>query len=278
METEIAHIDFEKILYERFPDKKISKLFIKLVKKVAHEDDINDIYFHVPAKGMKFLDGCMKYFKISSDIYGEENLPKDNRSLIFPCNHPLGSMDAMFIAHILGKEYNGKIKIYANEILTLLDPLKEVFLPIYKYGNQGRENIQKIQDFFKSDEHLLTFPAGATSRKYGNKIIDLEWQKNFVQKAVEYQRDVVPVYLNARLSKLFYFVEHLRERMNTKIHFEMAMLVSELLKQKGSHYQLFIGEPIPWQTFDKSKSQKEWASWVKEIVYQLPEKNYQLSV
>lgn len=278
METEIAHIDFEKILKERFPDKKISNLLIKLVKKVAHEDDINDIYLHVPAKGMKFLDGSMNYFKISSDIYGKENLPKDNRSLIFPSNHPLGSLDAMFIAHVLGKEYNGKIKIYANEILTLLEPLKEVFLPIYKYCNQGRENIQKIRNFFESDEHLLTFPAGATSRKYGDKIIDLEWQKNFVQKAVEYHRDVVPLYLDAHLSNRFYRVEHFRERIHSKINFEMAMLASELFKQKGSHYKLYIGKPIPWQTFDKSKTQKEWAAWVKEIVYQLPEKNYKLSV
>ena len=58
----------------------------------------------------------------------------------------------------------------------------------------------------------------------------------------------------------------------------MAMLASELFKQKGSHYQLFIGEPISWQTFDNSKSQKEWAAWVKNIVYELPEKNYKLSV
>jgi len=30
-----------------------------------------------------------------------------------------------------------------------------------------------------------------------------------------------------------------------------------------------IGKPIPWQTFDKSKTPRQWAQYVQDIVYTL---------
>jgi len=52
----------------------------------------------------------------------------------------------------------------------------------------------------------------------------------------------------------------------------MMYLVNEMFKKKGGHFVIRIGEPIPWQTFDKTKSQTEWAAWVKEIVYKMEKK------
>jgi len=49
-------------------------------------------------------------------------------------------------------------------------------------------------------------------------------------------------------------------------------LVDELFKQRGKEFTLKIGKPILWQTFDKSKSQTEWAKWVREIVYKMANK------
>ena len=52
----------------------------------------------------------------------------------------------------------------------------------------------------------------------------------------------------------------------------MLFLVNEMFKKKGEHFTIRIGEPIPWQTFDKSKSLNEWAAWVKGIVYKMEKK------
>jgi hypothetical protein len=49
----------------------------------------------------------------------------------------------------------------------------------------------------------------------------------------------------------------------------MMYLVDEMFKQRGKNFVLRIGKPIPWQTFDKSKTQTEWAQWVKELVYKM---------
>jgi len=50
-------------------------------------------------------------------------------------------------------------------------------------------------------------------------------------------------------------------------------LADEMFKQKGNQFTILIGKPIAWQTFDKSKSQAQWAEWVKEIVYSMEDKS-----
>jgi hypothetical protein len=34
-------------------------------------------------------------------------------------------------------------------------------------------------------------------------------------------------------------------------------------------FTVTFGKPIPWQTFDKSKTPAQWAQYVKDIVYKL---------
>ena len=47
------------------------------------------------------------------------------------------------------------------------------------------------------------------------------------------------------------------------------MLVDELFKKQHQSFTITFGKPIPWQTFDKSKSDLEWAAWVKDEMAKL---------
>ena len=49
----------------------------------------------------------------------------------------------------------------------------------------------------------------------------------------------------------------------------MMFLVDEMYRNRHKTYNIKIGKPIPWQTFDKSKSPKEWAQHVRDKVYEL---------
>ena len=49
----------------------------------------------------------------------------------------------------------------------------------------------------------------------------------------------------------------------------MLYLVNELFKLKNNTYHLYFGKTIPFNTFDKSKTDLEWAEVVKNIVYTL---------
>ena len=150
--------------------------------------------------------------------------------------------------------------------------MHEMFIPVNKVGNQNKNHATMMQELYESENNLLTYPAGMCSRKIKGKIVDLEWKKNFISKAIEYQRDVVPIYFEGRNSNFFYNLANLRKFFKIKLNIEMLYLVNEMFKKKGAHFTIRIGKPIAWQTFDKSKGLTEWAAWVKEIVYKMEKK------
>ena len=49
----------------------------------------------------------------------------------------------------------------------------------------------------------------------------------------------------------------------------MLFLAQETFKQQNKTIKIIFGKPIPYQTFDKTKNDKEWAEWVKEQVYEM---------
>jgi putative hemolysin len=150
-----------------------------------------------------------------------------------------------------------------------LEPMREMFIPVNKLGSQSKGHASMMQELYESDNNLLTYPAGMCSRKVKGVITDLEWKKNFISKAIEYQRDVVPIYFEGRNSNFFYNLANLRKFFRIKVNIEMMYLVDELYKQQNKSFTIKIGKPIPWQNFDKSKSHAKWATWVKEIVYSM---------
>ena len=49
----------------------------------------------------------------------------------------------------------------------------------------------------------------------------------------------------------------------------MLYLVDEMYKNVHKTFRVAIGKPIPWQTFDKSKTPAAWAQYVQDLVYEL---------
>lgn len=114
------------------------------------------------------------------------------------------------------------------------------------------------------------FPAGLCSRKNNGIIRDIPWSKTFITKSVEAQRDVVPIHFGGRNSARFYALAHLCKRLGLRFNFAMLFLVDEMYRNVHQTFTVTIGKPIPWQTFDKSKTPMEWAHFVENKVYDLP--------
>jgi len=269
---EIATLDVEKILKNKAPNTKIPKFIINYLRKIVHEKELNEFIIKYPGlKNLELIAAAFNFLDVTTTAEGKENLPRGGK-YIFAGNHPLGGLDGITTGYLLGKEYDGKIRFFSNDILMNIVPMREMFVPVNKVGSQNRTHASMMQELYESDNHLLTYPAGICSRKVKGKIIDLEWKKNFISKAVEYQRDVIPVYFEGRNSNFFYNVANLRKFFHIKFNIEMMYLVNEMFKQRGKNFTIRIGKPIPWQTFDKSKSQSEWATWVRNIVYSMAKK------
>jgi len=226
---------------------------------------------HGHKQGVDFIDEALKVMQVTYSVKGIENLKPDGRYL-FASNHPLGGLDGMILIHLLGKRYP-EVKFPVNDLLMHITQLHNIFIPINKHGAQSSQNVKLMDVTFASDAQVLYFPAGLCSRKQHGRIEDLEWKKSFIVKAVQHKRDVVPVFFSGRNSNFFYNLARLRTFLGIKANIEMLYLVNEMFKQKGKSITVIIGEPIPYTTFDSSKSPAEWAKWVKLVVYELGKMN-----
>ena len=270
-EDSLFLIDIDRILQEKAPQKAkyIPRFVVNYLKRIVHQDELNEFLIRSQGKmGVEFLEACMEFLDTHLDIRGLENLPADGLCT-FVSNHPLGGQDGISLGYILGKHYNGKVKYLVNDLLMTLQGLAPLCIPINKTGKQGRSFPQMVEAGFASDNHILMFPAGLCSRKQNGVIRDLEWTKTFVKKSVQTHRDVVPIHFSGQNSDKFYRIANICKALNLKFNVAMLFLVDEMYKNSGKSFRVTIGKPIPWQTFDKSRNAKEWAQYVKDIVYGL---------
>jgi putative hemolysin len=265
------YIDIENILKSKAPSaaKKVPRFLLNYLIRIVHQDELNYILtaFH-DYDGVDFMKELIDYFDITLELHGEENIPAEGR-YIFASNHPLGGLDGICLSAIIGERFNGKIRYPVNDILLFIPNLRSIFIPVNKHGKQAKTTAIVTDEAYASDNQIITFPAGLCSRKIKGKIVDLEWKKSFVQKAVEYRRDIIPVYFEGRISNFFYNLANLRVRLGVKTNCEMLYLSDEVFKSKHATYSIYFGKPIPWQTFDESKKPVEWAEWLKGISYGL---------
>ncbi|MFZ4582451.1 MAG: 1-acyl-sn-glycerol-3-phosphate acyltransferase [Paludibacter sp.] len=266
----IIKIDVASVLKTRASKTKVPKFLVNYLRRIVHEDEFNQFFKENPdLKNLDFIEAAFNYLGIKLKVEGEENLPPKDGRYIFASNHPLGGLDGIATGYVIGKHYDGKVRFFSNDLMMFLTPMKEMFIPVNKFGNQAKGHAEMMQQLYESENNLVTYPAGMCSRKTKGEICDLEWKKNFITKAVEYKRDVIPVYFDGRNSNFFYNLANLRKFFGIKFNIEMMYLPDEMFKQKNKQFTIKIGKPIPWQTFDKSKSQAKWAEWVKNVVYKL---------
>ena len=269
--NDVLRIDIKQVLAQKAPkaSRKIPGFIVDYLIRTVHETELNDILTRYHDKeGVEFMKCLVDYFDLKLNLIHEENIPTDGR-FIFASNHPLGGLDGICLSSIIGSRFNGNIKYPVNDLLLYIPTLRSIFLPINKHGAQGKENARLLEEAFASDNQIITFPAGLCSRKMNGKIQDLEWKKSFIQKAVQYKRDIIPIYFDARNSHFFYNFARIRKALGIKMNFEMIYLPDEMFKSKHKTFNIYFGKPIPWQTFDASKKPLEWAEWVKNKVYKL---------
>jgi len=270
-ENSIGKIDLDRVIQNKSPKlyKRLPKFVLRYLKRITHQDLINDFLERKGhLKGMAFAQACLDENKVAYEAVGLENVPK-NEQLIFVCNHPLAGFDGLMLIVLLNKEV-GETKFVVNDLLMNLPPLQENFIGVNKHGRNTRDAIRELENILKTDQHVFFFPAGLVSRKRKGKIRDLEWKKSFVNKAVQSQRNVVPVFVEGNISNFFYRLSNARRLVGIKANVEMLYLANEAVKFGGRSFKIYFGKPIPYQRFDKTKKADEWARIVQDEVYDLP--------
>ena len=264
-------IDIDKVLREKAPKyyKYIPKFVVSYLKRIVHQEELNVFLRESKDKvGVDFLKACLEFLDANIVVKGEENLPTEGL-YTFVSNHPLGGQDGVALGYVLGSFYKGKVKYMVNDLLMNLQGLAPLCIPINKTGKQAKDFPRMVEAGFASNDQLIMFPAGLSSRRQNGVIRDLDWKKTFIVKSVQAQRDVVPIHFEGRNSNFFYNLANVCKFLGIKINIAMLYLADEMLKNRHKTFTVTIGKPISWQTFDKSKTPAEWAAYVKDIVYKL---------
>lgn len=268
-------LNLKKIVKDRLP-RKVSRFLpgflISGLERVIRQKELNEILrvCH-PLRGSAFSSKVLEHLDIEVEVTGLDNLPPGRRYL-FASNHPLGGLDGITLIALLGKKYgDDNVRFLVNDMLMHVEPLRDVFVPVNKFGSQGRDRTLAINETLASDKQVLQFPAGLVSRlgKDG-EIADLEWQKSFVAKALQYERDIVPVKFEALNTMRFYRMASLRKKLGIKVNLEQALLPGEVCRSKGKKFRVIFGTPVSVKSLRESgKSPKELAREIREKAYNL---------
>lgn len=268
------YIDIRDVIKKKNPKllKWIPNALTSFLERLVHIDDINIIMTrYADKRGLEFVDGLIEYLGASVTLVGQENIPLED-SVIFASNHPLGGLDGVAFMYAIGK-HRQDVKFLVNDILMNVENLQPLFVPVNKVGGQGRSQAMAIQQAYAAKEALLVFPAGLVSRKQSHGVMDLQWQKSFINKAKKYKKDVVPVYIEGENSNFFYNLSRWRRKLGIKTNLEMLVLPHEMFSARNKNIVIRIGKPISYTYFDKSKEESTWAEEVKQLVYSMaPEK------
>lgn len=266
-------IDTKAILETKAPRlaRWIPRPLVNWLRRTVREKEINHIlthYWDLPPQ--EFIRACFREWDVSYSIEGLEKLDPKGRYL-FVANHPFGGMDGMMLADKLIDRF-GDARVVVNDLLMYLEPLRPLWIPVNKHGSQNTAYARKMEQEFYGDVPVLTFPAGLCSRRIAGRVTDPEWKISFLKKAYASQRQIVPVFVQGRLSNFFYRVDRLRKALGLKFNLEMLWLPDEMFSQKGKHFRIRVGEPIPMTELQQCHSLREQAQYVREKTYFL-EKN-----
>lgn len=270
----LIQIDLQKVLDDKLGARArfVPSFLVKYLQSVIRQDELNALLrSNYPKRGAEFCEGVLADLDVDVSIVNPDRLPAvDHRRIIIVSNHPLGGLDGMALIREFSRIYGNDLRFIVNDLLMAVRPLGDVFLPINKHGRQDRKAISDINAVMASDAPMMIFPAGLVSRRgKGGEIRDLDWNKMFVNKAVEYRRDVLPIFFSGENSPSFYKFAQWRKRLGIKFNIEMVCLPGEVFKSRGKAFKIFVGPLIPWQSLRTGRDSLVQAGEIKDIVYSL---------
>ena len=193
---------------------------------------------HGHLRGFAFVEAAMRWLEMRYDVDADAlaRIPAHGPLLIV-ANHPCGALDALTLLDMVGR-VRRDVRIVANEVLALVEPLAELLLPVRVFGGPaGAASLRRVERALRDGECVIVFPAGEVSRLGLHGVRDTRWRPGFLRFARRASAPVLPVRIDARNSALFYGVSALFRPAST------ALLAREMLARRRWPVRLHVGEP-----------------------------------
>lgn len=264
-------LNIEQTVQQKFPKFQSQKPWVRIptlgfLRKITHEQEVNRfLEQHKQLEGFDFIDEVLDYFNFSYTVSHRHrlNIPATGRVVIV-ANHPLGALDGLSLLKLVG-EIRRDVKIIANDLLLNFDALKSLFLPVDNLSKSTRKSsISRIVDCLNNDEAVIVFPAGEVSRIRPAGVRDGKWNTGFLNFAKKTQSPILPIYIEARNSSLFYSASMVYKPLSG------MMLAHEMFNKNSKTIAMRVGEPIAFQQIEQLPLIKaEKAKLIRRHLYRL---------
>lgn len=260
----------DQVISEYYPSLSQNRFFHPVIKpvlqRVFHEQAFVEFAAKYPhLQGIEFIEQVMEYFHFSYTVSDRqrENIPSCGRVVIV-ANHPIGSLDGMSMIKLV-HSVRSDVKIVANDLLMVVDPLKKFFLPVNNMGGRNtKENVRNLHHALEQEQAVIIFPAGEVSRAKPSGIKDGTWHQGFLKMAERAKAPILPVHIGGRNSAPFYLTSTLVKPLST------FMLVGEMFKQQRKQIRISIGGIIPYEVYAGVKiRRKEKIKLLKKHLYRI---------
>ena len=254
----------EKIIAENkigfYPN--LPRPFKSLIKSILYENQVNVLLYNFQdEKDLAFINKLFNYFNLS--ISTQFNIPLEKlKRCIFVCNHPTGILDGLILLKTLNQAHPSQM--VTNDILDFVPNIRNLILTVDWLGTINKNQSRDLLNAFQSDRHIIIFPAGEVSKLINITIKDMDWNPSFIKKAIQFQRDIIPVRISGRNSILFYAVSTLRRLLKIDFNIEMFLLIREMFNKRNNSINVKFGNPIFYETLNGDKMKSE-AKRIKEI-------------
>lgn len=240
-------LNVEQVLTERFPGffsnkpQLLTKPMLTLLRMLFHEREINRfLEDHQGLRGLDFIEKVLEYFDLDYLVSNRdlENIPPTGRVVVV-ANHPLGALDALSLILMISR-VRTDIRVVANDLLSALEPLGDLLLPVDNMGgSSSRKGIKQVYEALEREEMVIVFPAGEVSRLRPNGVRDVRWKNGFLQFIRRTEAAMLPIFIDAKNSPLFYAVSLLYKPIAA------LLLVGEMFRQRSNTIGFRIGGLVP---------------------------------
>jgi len=264
-------LNIEQSVVNKFPgfadqSPLIRNSTLSILRKLTREQEINGfLRDNQGITGIDFIDRIFDYFNFSYNISqrDRDNIPAQGR-LIIVANHPIGSLDGLALLRLVS-EVRRDVKIVANDMLMAFEPLHELLLPLDNMTRSAyKQSYKNIVQALQDEQAIIIFPAGEVSRASPQGIRDGKWQAGFLHFARKAKAPLLPIFVSAKNSLLFYSASIIFKPLAT------ALLAHEMFNKHSAEIKFRVGEVIPHNALESNQlADKALIKRLKKHLYKI---------
>lgn len=256
----------DNVLDDLWPQAKPTPWQKRLLKKLLYEQEFQQFAaHHRPLRGLDMVEQVLEHLQIHCDIPPREleNIPEQGPVVII-ANHPTGTLDGLALLYAVSR-IRRDVKVVTNRMLSHLEPLSNLFIPVDNLnGRTQKSSLEMMDQQLQQGGVLVFFPAGEVSRMTRKGIADGHWHPGFIKLAEKYRAPLLPAFIHARNSPLFYASAWISPML------PMLLLMQQMFRRRHSRLPVTMGERIPWESWHNPQlSAREQARRCRQHVQRL---------